>query len=227
MKLTCKQCNKEFSLPPSKAEGRKYCGMKCYKESVNTDTIVECKQCGDDFKAKKWEIEGDNRQYCSTDCYHKNLKENPPERLKTIAKGHTPWNKGKTGLYKTSEETKKKQSEALRGDKSHLWKGGVTSLNNKIRGCFKYRNWRKEVFERDNYECVKCGKNGVLHADHIKPFAVIREQNDIESLDEALNCDEFWNTDNGRTLCKDCHKETESFQNQSIVDTWRLEGNLA
>lgn len=32
-------------------------------------------------------------------------------------KGHTPWNKGRKGLYKASEETKKKLSEANKGKK--------------------------------------------------------------------------------------------------------------
>ena len=29
----------------------------------------------------------------------------------------------------------------------------------------------------------------------------------IESVEEAINCNELWNLNNGRTLCNDCHKE--------------------
>lgn len=117
---------------------------------------------------------------------------------------------------KHSEETKRKISEAHRGLKkpwakppvrygadSHLWRGGITPINAKIRSSLEYRLWRRAVFERDNYTCIWCGvKNGdgktiVLQADHIKPFALFPE------LRFAI--------DNGRTLCKPCHQTTETF----------------
>lgn len=50
---------------------------------------------------------------------------------------------------------------------------------------------RKMVFERDNYQCQKCGAKGLIHCHHIEPVAV----NPIESAD----------IDNCVTLCKSCH----------------------
>lgn len=50
--------------------------------------------------------------------------ENRPESKKRISeskKGVTPWNKGKKGLYKTSEETKKKISDSTKGEKNHMF----------------------------------------------------------------------------------------------------------
>ena len=60
-----------------------------------------------------------------------------------------------------------------------------------------YRDWRKAVFERDNFECIWCGSTENLNADHIKPFAYFPE------LRFAI--------DNGRTLCKKCHRKTDTW----------------
>lgn len=106
-----------------------------------------------------------------------------------------PSNKGK----KYSEEHKRKISHALKGENNHFWKGGVTPINQKIRSSRECKLWRTAVFERDNYTCIWCGDNGWgnLEADHIKPFALYPE------LRFAI--------DNGRTLCKSCHKTTNTY----------------
>lgn len=113
-------------------------------------------------------------------------------------KGHIPWSKGKKGIHH-SEETKKKMSDNRRGKRigknNPHWKGGISSEGIRIRQTREYKLWRISVFERDNYTCRFCGKRGDktrLNADHIKPFA------DYPELRFAI--------DNGRTLCKDCHK---------------------
>lgn len=109
-----------------------------------------------------------------------------------------------THRKKLSESLKKvKHYWAARGEKSSSWKGGITPQNKIIRASAEYKLWRKSVFERDGYKCIFCGaKNGngktiILHADHIKPFAYFPE------LRFAI--------DNGRTLCKDCHRLTETY----------------
>lgn len=83
------------------------------------------------------------------------------------------------------------------------WRGGISPENMRIRSSQEYKLWRKAVFERDNYTCRFCGaRNGngktiILHADHIKPFAFFPElQFDIG---------------NGRTLCIDCHRKTDTY----------------
>lgn len=98
-----------------------------------------------------------------------------------------------------SPEFRMKMSLARRGDKSHLWKGGVTKINLVIRASVEYKLWREAVFKRDNYQCIWGGKEHgkKLNADHIKPFALFPE------LRFAI--------DNGRTLCEDCHRKTDTF----------------
>jgi len=107
-----------------------------------------------------------------------------------------PSNKDK----KPSLQTRKKLSEANKGMKMWNWKGGITSLNKKIRASFEYKLWREAVFKRDDYTCVWCSQRGIrLQADHIKPFAFY----------PALR----FEIDNGRTLCVECHKKTDTFGN--------------
>lgn len=108
-------------------------------------------------------------------------------------------NKGKRLGRKESEETRRKLSILRKGQKSHLWRGGLTEINKLIRGSLEYKLWREAVFKRDNYTCIWCGYDGgrILEADHIKPFAWYPE------LRFAI--------DNGRTLCVDCHKKTDTY----------------
>ena len=80
------------------------------------------------------------------------------------------------------------------GDKNPNWKGGITQLVFKIRHSLEYKLWREAVFKRDNYTCIWCGESGGrLEADHIQEFSIYPE------LRFAI--------DNGRTLCKPCHKK--------------------
>jgi 5-methylcytosine-specific restriction endonuclease McrA len=114
-------------------------------------------------------------------------------------------NIGKSKIGKSPTlETRLKMSNARRGEKNNMWKGGITPINAKIRNSLEYKLWRESVFERDNWTCVWClVRGGELHADHIKPFALFPE------IRFAI--------DNGRTLCKPCHKLTESYGNRWIT----------
>lgn len=107
---------------------------------------------------------------------------------------------------KISETLKKKgikpprppREKLCRGLKHRWWKGGIGSINEKLRKSLEYRLWRKSVFERDGYACIWCGYEGnQLNADHIKPFALYPELR--------------FTIDNGRTLCEDCHKATDTY----------------
>jgi 5-methylcytosine-specific restriction endonuclease McrA len=111
--------------------------------------------------------------------------------------GKKPWNYCKVFLSK---------------EKNPNWRGGVTPLRNLIRNCFKYRQWRSDIFTRDNFTCILCNKKGgYIEVDHYpKSFSKIFYDNKIKSLQEALECEELWNINNGRTLCLKCHNETKT-----------------
>ena len=113
--------------------------------------------------------------------------------------------------YKHSQETKEKLRIAHLGlqigEKHWNWQGGITSLVEQIRKCFKYRQWRSDIFTRDRFQCHDCGhKGGRIEAHHKKSFSSILQYYEITTLEEALNCEELWNINNGITLCEDCHK---------------------
>ena len=109
-------------------------------------------------------------------------------------KGHEAWNKGKEFL-----SGKNNPMFGRKGEKSPQWRGGISSQNEILRHSLEYKLWRDSVFTRDNYTCIWCGKRGIrLEADHIKPWAWFPE------LRFAI--------DNGRTLCLECHKKTDTYK---------------
>lgn len=118
---------------------------------------------------------------------------------------------------KVSVETRQKISQKNRGAGHYNWKNGKTLLTKIIRRCFKYRQWRSDVFERDGFSCVLCGKNKCyLEADHYpESFANIFDRNAIKNIEHAWQCEEFWNINNGRTLCLECHNKTKGRKNNS------------
>ncbi len=138
-------------------------------------------------------------------------------------------NKGKCFL----EETRKKISKSKMGDKNPMavrpkelhwcWRGGITPIRQLIRHCFRYKKWRRDIFERDNFTCLECGDRSVkgnpvyLEAHHTpKRFVEILNEFKIETLEQALNCKELWNINKGKTYCKKCHDETK----RSIVNIY-------
>lgn len=129
-------------------------------------------------------------------------------------KGDIPWNKGltKEECPKLSNAGTKKGNPAWNKGKEHLqiskekhwnWQGGITNKRDWLRFTKDWKEWRKVVFERDNYTCqnINChfcdNKKGIkLHPHHIIPKE--------ECLD--LDFEEMiFNVDNGITYCEDYH----------------------
>jgi hypothetical protein len=111
--------------------------------------------------------------------------------------------KSNKGL-KRSEDFKKK----IRGENSHLWKGGKTTLYLLIRSCAKYYQWRDTVFKRDNYcDCFSGVKgNGNLNAHHIIPFNKILSKYKIKTIEQAMDCEALWDVNNGVTMIDTSHE---------------------
>lgn len=196
-----------------------------------------CFSCGENNYVKKYRL--DKKNYCNRECYRKSLIGTIPwnkgipmskdARKKSsirskgrtfntgrthFQKGFTPWNKEISG-YNTSRKGKKATPEARRnmskahtgkplfhrrGENSNFWKGGKTKERQVAYNSLEYKLWRTAVFTRDEYTCQLCKEvGGNLNADHIKPWSLYPE------LRYAI--------DNGRTLCFECHRGTESYLN--------------
>jgi len=173
---------------------------------------------------------------------HKPIPEEVKKKISESEKGRIPWNRGKPLSeehkkkiihnhkghlgYKHSEETKKKLSEARRGQhhskeskrkmsenhRGGLWKGGITPITKLIRHSIKYAKWRQDVFIRDNFTCQKCKvRGGHIEVHHKKPFyKFIQEAKKYLPLlglyEAAMIYNPLWDINNGKTLCKKCHK---------------------
>ena len=126
-------------------------------------------------------------------------------------------NKPSGALGKKWELNHVKKSPNIRGSNNHNWKGGKTKLSFQIRNSAEYSFWRMSVFKRDFFTCQHCGaknKKGekyIFDADHIYPFSKILDDYNITSIEEAISCEKLWDIENGRTLCRDCHKKTETW----------------
>ena len=109
--------------------------------------------------------------------------------------------------------------ETHSGENHHNWKGGITSLASQIRHSIESKLWRKQVFERDSYTCQHCHQvGGNLIAHHLNLFSDIMKEHNITTLEEAIQCEALWSTNNGITLCIECH-EREHQRLKAIAKT--------
>ena len=213
---TCENCNKGRYRVWNKCEcgkwfhpqraDQKYCSKECmykYRKSggkkgkhyphLQKAKIVVCPVCGKKFRAIH-DFKDRKSVYCSKECWAKRaIKINyclycGKEIItsKSVNKKYCS-NKCKKLHYRTINK----------GEKSHLWKGGKTKESKIRQTSAEYKEWRNNVFERDNYTCQKCGKKGDIEAHHIK------EQCNYPELIFDIN--------NGITLCRKCHKETDNY----------------
>lgn len=210
MKVNCLTCNKEFEKPMCwiKRHPRSYCSKVCASKGhsqymlgkdLGGSLVRKCLYCKSNFRTYK----SQNKRFCSKKC------------VDMYKVGTLPWNTGLTkntsaSLFQSSKKHLGENNSMFGkyGDKSGNWQGGKTSLQMMIRTSDRYFQWRSDVFKRDNYKCLICGKNSnKLHVDHIVPFSVIVYENKIKTLSEANNCELLWNIDNGQTICQECHKK--------------------
>ena len=129
-----------------------------------------CLICGKRFWRKPFEIAGGNNKYCSKQCY-----------------GEAQRGIKRPGVLRAR----------LIGKDNPNWRGGITPVTHSIRYSKEAREWRENVFRRDNWTCQHCGARSKsnqyirIEAHHIKPFATFPELRFV--------------VDNGKTLCKKCH----------------------
>ena len=213
----CLLCDSEIkkgtNVSISSYNKRKFCKTSCQHKwnALTKSSDVNCSFCGKKIRKKNSHIWKNN--FCSLGCKnkHKTLTHN---RNVVCA-----WC-GKEFKKKLSDRKTKRvfcsrkcmgewQSKFVIGVNSYGWKGGVSSVNNKIRSLVKYSNWVKSVFKRDGFTCQKCGdkKGGNLNAHHRKQVSDIIKEYNLKEMIDVLRCKELWDLNNGITLCEKCHQE--------------------
>lgn len=142
------------------------------KKGVHRKNEKQCIYCGEKFFV--WDCQ--KRIFCSSLCYWKNKK-------------------GKKAIQNISDKEKERRRKSMIGKNNPMWKGGDSD---KERRNSQYKNWRKSIFERDNFTCQKCGyfngcgiKRRDLNAHHIVHW--------IDSVELR------YEVENGLTLCVPCH----------------------
>jgi len=176
--------------------------LKEYKEKMSK--IAKEKGYGKWMKGRPSVMKGKKH---STETIKKLKKINKENALKY---GYGKWMKGRKLEYvaiNNKKRLKGKTYTEIYGDRAeeealkrkisnrNRWIGRESEpQREKHNSDFRYIEWRKSVFERDNYICQNCKtKGGVLNAHHIKKWSEFRELR--------------YNIKNGITLCIKCHKE--------------------
>jgi len=102
--------------------------------------------------------------------------------------------KAKQGLYSGNNNP----MYGKRGKLAPNWKGGISEEKNSIRSSAKMKEWRVKVFQRDGYNCRRCGQHGGQLEAHHGCFPVRKL---IKTKFEKY----LYELQNGITLCKRCH----------------------
>jgi len=222
--LICECCGEEYEKTKALADKSRFCSRKCMDKSRGGSINFECEYCGKLTTQHKSVYNATKHHYCSVECGYKGrvgkyvLQEHERKRTITYITFICD-NCGEEAKQKYSNYNPKgnhhfcnKQCEGewrsnnIFGDKCAQWKGGITKKRYIIRNSRKYRLWRKECFEREDYTCEICDiRGGDLEVHHVKPFSLILDENGIQTLEDANMCDELWDTENGQVLCKKCH----------------------
>lgn len=179
--VTCVHCGLYFRVPTYRLITAKFCSLQCKYVHPLTKEV---------------------REKISVSTKKKMSSREMFLKMSEKRKGKTSWMKGKNHTEEAKFKNSIKHIGMNAGPKHWQWKGGITPINLQIRNSAEYINWRKAIFERDDYTCQECKiRGGKLNADHIKPF--------------ALHPELRFELSNGRTLCVDCHRKTDTWGTKS------------
>jgi len=193
----------------------------------------QCRECGKTYQKnpkyskKQWETS----KFCSTLCQQQNWGKSERVSFRKGKKFAEPRKCSVCDIESPRTFMSKlykillcdKHFNQLERNGKILWKERtlITPLTRRIRSSKKNVDWRTAIFKRDNFTCTQCEKRGgYLEADHYPvKFSNIFHRNKIISYKQAMECKEFWNTDNGRTLCIKCHRgDSYSVKNKTYAN---------
>jgi len=204
---------------------KKFC-VDCENEIHPRSKGERCYSCGQKnrFKTHKHPLLGTAQPKPNCIDCGKKLKELHSERCYPCA-GKYKWKNGTFDdmAEKVSKTLSGRSTEYNKGDKHYRWKGGITELTALIRNLIENREWKRQVFQRDNWTCRECNIKytkqtpvymeahhrrafSLLMQDFLKEYSQFSPTEDKETLTRlATTYKPFWEIENGITLCEDCH----------------------
>lgn len=225
----CPICRQTFFVYRSRFNIRTYCSRTCMAAAYSTKWLgssnpkssgsvvkprpepkppkpstkrsATCPVCGKSFQFFPSKV----RQHCSQACADVTIQANRPQihcpicgRSVRVSPARIRYRQQATCSKECSRTFKSLRQQ---GEKSHRWQGGKTEAAKLRRNSAEYRQWRRTVFERDDYTCVLCNKRGhKLAAHHIRT---------VVSCPESI-----YDPSNGVSLCWPCHQSIKSREHE-------------
>ena len=168
---------------------------------------LNCKMCRNEFYRRLAHLEG--ATYCSRACLLLDPKTKvllvcsqcKKEYLQYPSAIYWAKQRGHKGNYCSPQC--RQQSMVTNWDKDEHKLNKI--YNSDIRGSAQFKEWRKSVFERDNYTCQRCNIRGnYLEPHHIFRFSFFPDFRFLVA--------------NGVTYCRGCHQLTKKWDKK-----WRLQ----
>jgi 5-methylcytosine-specific restriction endonuclease McrA len=187
-----------------------------YKHSAETRARISAIQIG-----RKVSAETKHRHSVAMKAAYENDPSLRKKRSEQQLKSHTFSSKGKRWNWNDESKARGRIAQAgknnpmfgRRGILCPAFRNADVDEKTKARQTLEYRQWRRAVFERDDFRCLDCGaKSGEtgrhveLEADHIYPFAYFPRLR--------------YQLENGRTLCAECHRKTSTFAGRAKTLTF-------
>lgn len=95
--LRCQVCNREFGVPPSRAETAKACSNECARQirglSNQKRVTLNCPNCRNDFEVPK--CHEDRRKFCSNECREANELYQREKAARYLGAGNPGWKGGR------------------------------------------------------------------------------------------------------------------------------------
>jgi Zn-finger protein len=143
--------------------------------------VNKCQNCNVEYIPKRRGKQGCEQKYCSFKC---STIARTGEKLPPFTEQHIKnMSVSQLGHHNSpTTEFKKGLTPHNKGNRDQ------TNLQYSIRQSIKMKDWRKEIFLRDNYTCRDCGLyGGTFNAHHINGVALLIKQYNINSLFDAEN----------------------------------------
>lgn len=158
--------------------------------------IVYCQECNKELKRAPSHVARVSAVFCSRECQRKG-QITKIDKLCKVCGETFEVHPSMADRYSTCSLKCRRISRSEENNPN--WRGGELVVKKQFRkkemSKLEYVQWRRSVFERDNYTCQDCGeRGGDLEADHIMPW--------------ATHPDLRYELSNGRTMCKTCHRKT-------------------